>query len=493
MEVCIQTSDALGWLLMLLKHPDHAVFHIRAQNAGILLTRRQNDIMFDSFELLAPDPQVTACMGRLLREFPDRAASVQRKLITQRPFLSCFAEVVGKLDSETVPVYIQPPEASSSGTSTPILVTGMIMDILVGLGQSVSPVRYTKKSREQVSCLNESSTFRRSPIWILARVALRLVLDRQASNVGLPSWYKAALAFHHSWLARKALDAKLSNSLLFCIGAKLARRMKKLDPEERTPWVQSAADVAAQLGSVLKTRWKKVQQASEINLPLDELANLYLSRDVNLPLQTLGPHLDWIKSRTLTHKNDTGPGDGMVFHKLSSTELPTLEKTRFADDAMETFRLLEFESWIDSHLSAWVECRTNAETDLAALGGLANTYYTRAHYMYSNVPEALSAMYLCLMELWVAVDRLASRITPLLLDYDPGFPPRLLHRLLLPTKCQMIRLGEFERYLRDRKTQTWGSYHNAFTGFGTRESFAVQYYREGGNARASKDKETSRI
>lgn len=41
--------------------PDIALFHLRAQNAGLLVTARQDDVLFEAFELLAPNDKVMSC------------------------------------------------------------------------------------------------------------------------------------------------------------------------------------------------------------------------------------------------------------------------------------------------------------------------------------------------------------------------------------------------------------------------------------------------
>lgn len=51
-------------------------------------------------------------------------------------------------------------------------------------------------------------------------------------------------------------------------------------------------------------------------------------------------------------------------------------------------------------------------------------------------------MYLNLMDLWVALDQIAGKLTPLLLEYNPGFLYGLLNRLLLPAKSQKMAQEE---------------------------------------------------
>ena len=74
--------------------PESALFHIRAQNAGLLITSRQGGLLVESFELLAPNKDVMSCQGRLIREFPDSAAEVDRAVALNSQFLDELASML---------------------------------------------------------------------------------------------------------------------------------------------------------------------------------------------------------------------------------------------------------------------------------------------------------------------------------------------------------------------------------------------------------------
>ncbi|KAK4119357.1 hypothetical protein N657DRAFT_581720, partial [Parathielavia appendiculata] len=140
-----------------LKNGGIALFHLRAQNAGLLVTARQDDVLFEAFELLAPNDKVMSCLGALLREFPDRAAVITYARLQDPDFLSELANFIQTLTASNVPVArpkvkkaktFQPEERD---TVSPLLVNGMLIDLLSGLGESVAPLsRVTKRSREHV-------------------------------------------------------------------------------------------------------------------------------------------------------------------------------------------------------------------------------------------------------------------------------------------------------------------------------------------------------
>jgi hypothetical protein len=85
-------------------------------------------------------------------------------------------------------------------------------------------------------------------------------------------------------------------------------------------------------------------------------------------------------------------------------------------------------------------------------------------------------MYLVIMELWMAMDKIAGNVMSLLLDYDPGFPPGVFHPLLLEKKEDMGRLKDLEDYLSRRQKRAPNPYPSAFGGFGCENSFAVRFH-----------------
>lgn len=207
-----------------------------------------------------------SCRGALLREFPDRAAVVALDKVQDRDFLYVFADAIQKLDVGIAPV--ARPKTSKAGTTqpeerdtvSPILLTGMLIDVLVGMGRSVDPDRITKRSREHVGWANAFLPFHRSPTWLLLRIALRLVLDRSAVLGGEESCYKPLIAYHHARILAMATQAPKSpipSDKLFSMTAKLARRIIKLDPREESGWLSQIRDIVAHSYAVLRNRWEK--------------------------------------------------------------------------------------------------------------------------------------------------------------------------------------------------------------------------------------------
>ncbi|KAK3323063.1 hypothetical protein B0H66DRAFT_515810 [Apodospora peruviana] len=494
-------KNALSKALSDLKEGDSSLFHLCAQNAGLLLTARKDDVLIEAFELLAPNQNVMSCSGALLRSFPDRAVTVCRKKLDKRDLKLELVDVLYRLKLETAPAArpktkkggtLQPEERD---TNSPFLVTGMLVDVLVGLGQEVDPDRITKRSREQVGWDNALKPFRRSDAWLLLRVAFRLVLDRQQTSPGneQKSWYKPLMAFHHARLLQLATGVTQHDSIkrdtLYCMMAKVVRRITKLNPLEETCWVKEVRRIVVLAKAGLQKRWQSAQDNDWKILPLQKFARVSFSEDANLQLTKLCRHLSWIKSRPTSHRDTLGPGDVTRFEPLQpqAANFPSPSLIESGDMTMARSRLLNFEAWVEFMPARQKTLDATKAIDpedasvhqvVSNLQALIMAYHETASTVYTETPEAQSVMYLVIMELWLALDKVAGKAIPLLLDFDPGFPPGLLCPLLLEKGQQMRRLKRVEDYLRQRKASAANSYPSAFANFGGCESFAVRWYND---------------
>ena len=471
------------------------MIHVREQNAGLLLTGREDSVLFEGFELLATNHQVVSCKGRLIREFPDCAAVVPHKVVRDAEFLGPFTRTIGELEVKSASMTRRKSKKQGTeqdeerDTVSPFLVTNMLMGALSGLGSCEAARPIWKKSREQVSWLDAELPFHRSSTWLLLRVALRLVLDRQSLVHGCPSWYKPVMAFHHSMLLKVATQAKTNTSILHNMVSKLAQRVVKLDPQEMSPWITVVQKSMSESHDYISRTWQDVQDTekkkTDLTSEINQLQSLSFDKDSNLTLRALEDRLHWINHRLLGSADGKGPGDTTEISQFSPTEPPRIE-SRSGNGGMGIFGLLQCESWIEAGLQDWVSEQlrlAKANTVLTVsilkeLYKLFDDYYSRANSLYKGNPEALSLMGLCVMELWVAMDRIAGQNTPLLLEYNPGFVTGMFNRLILLTKKQMTRLRDVEDYLAARRGNCRDriSYLSAWDSFGKQLSFANRYF-----------------
>lgn len=104
------------------------------------------------------------------------------------------------------------------------------------------------------------------------------------------------------------------------------------------------------------------------------------------------------------------------------------------------------------------------------------TYHHAASTAYSDNPEGQSIMVLTIFALWVACDKSATRIHPLLHQYSPDINMNLLQSLLLPARTQMQWLFELEEYNAKRISESTFNATKALCEFATGDCFPVRYF-----------------
>ncbi|KAG9228031.1 hypothetical protein BJ875DRAFT_529478 [Amylocarpus encephaloides] len=86
-----------------------------------------------------------------------------------------------------------------------------------------------------------------------------------------------------------------------------------------------------------------------------------------------------------------------------------------------------------------------------------NTYMKHVGNSYESQPEQLSTMLLIIMELWMEMDKAATVVFSLLLDFSPMFPSHIMDVLQLADFHDMTRLQTVRFYLDDRQNARKGN------------------------------------
>ncbi|KKZ67076.1 hypothetical protein EMCG_07247 [[Emmonsia] crescens] len=457
--------------------------HIRAQNAGVLISKVDDSIDIEVFELSPCNEAVITTKGRLRRSFPGPSFSVGIDTFQRPEFQAMVAHTLAKMSYQ--PVVETMPKAKKAGrmhvedrdTVHPKIVTELFTSILKSVGNPVDVSRLWKNTREEVMWLDSRRPWRRSPLWLFIRVAMQLVISRSttaASN--LPGdLYKTFMVFFMGRVLELALPHSLHSDMFYALNAKLAQRLLKLDSSVHGPILDSVESVMQDANRLIHERWSNIVKQSGPRYDPSRLKRLDFNRDVFNPLPKLDEYIKSLSKR----KNDKNfvPFDpAPVLAKYQAEEFPTCVGSMNGEYKLYNLRALE--AWIASDLPQWLQLHKSNSSTCCKLGDLIETYYAVASPVYSGNPETYSMMLLTILELWIACDESAVQICKLLLDYDPGIPQSLLQSLTLPFKCQMERLLRAEGYLKNRQERAIFPAPSIFRDFGLQNCFSVRYFNQ---------------
>jgi hypothetical protein len=164
---------------------------IKAQNACIFISRQKAYLNFEFFEL-APTNEAALSATRLTRTFPAYASRIAVNKIMNKSLQKSIAGTIAKMATQSAPGF--QPQARKNGqnedeyrdTTAPGLVTDFLMTVITVLGETTDVKRITKATREDVLWTRCKQPWRRSPLWLLVRVALQLWFTRNSTNPQSP-------------------------------------------------------------------------------------------------------------------------------------------------------------------------------------------------------------------------------------------------------------------------------------------------------------------
>lgn len=359
-------------------------------------------------------------------------------------------------------------------TTNPAMVSELFMGVLTGIGSPASVSSISKNTRDEVLWKQAAAPWRRSPMWMLIRVSIQLVISR--SSDGSHTLYKEIMVFIMSRILKSATAHRLPPDMIYAMTAKIDRRLRKLSgagpPVLPNSVMASIHHILQQSLESLAKSWALSQQLDSRDLQLPTLSTLDFERDTLVALPALD---DYIKA---THKRqrESSPARFMPTSQLIKYEpgsLPSLPGNYF-NDSYAVANLSQFEQWVAQNIDDWVAANEQNNA-CEALHDLMVQYHRLAGVRYSGNPEATSVMVLTIFELWVACDKAARRKCPWLSEYDPGIPTYALQNLLLPFLGQMKRLFDLEDYIDRRRTGSSKQTDLLFA-VDNSKSFASQYF-----------------
>ncbi|TAQ90964.1 hypothetical protein B7494_g730 [Chlorociboria aeruginascens] len=477
-------TDEVNKSLATMSDKDSLVFRIEAQNAGLIIRKMDDEYHFEAFELSPQTAHVMSTNGRLVRCFPGPAVAIKQDLMRDDGFRQELINFLAIMNVETQQECL--PEIVRAGSTVvetrdtvhPRFITEMLTGILRGIGRSVDIDRIHKRTRDDVLWDNDYLPWRRSPTWLLLRVAIE---TSQREVIDARQHYKHFMIYFMSQMLQLAVQRSSSSDILYVMTAKVERRILKLDksPGEQE-WFHSVRQTLDFSRQKLEKRWEKTQQDSNTRGQLlSKLPELLPAEDIALSLESLKPYISRCGAPVASSLNIRA-FNPRCQDRLSqnSTTLPPLN---FLDSSNQLdslyLSLADTEIWVHNNLHTWLPKNLASESSCIALAKLIDTYAVAAGRAYTNSPTNCSIMILTLMDMWAAFDKCATHQYEILKEYDTGFPPSLFEPLLLPTRSQMEHLDAVEKYLSHRKNQANASNPSIFENANTSRSFGPQYFQ----------------
>ncbi|KAF4502839.1 very large low complexity [Fusarium agapanthi] len=437
------------------------VLFVTQQNSALLVRRNdiEETVIFEAFQTDAPVKDVLAANHCLTWEFPHRSVQVPFNIFNDMSFLTNLSQFLGQASYDSFDQFAT--KASKSGQSIPesrnstdpALVVEMLMSLLEGLGSGAQVQSIRKKVRDDVVLGSSEVPWRRSPYWLVLRVALRRMLrellDHKCAGMGRV-YYKFIICAMLAELLKDSVE-HLHPEMTLQLRAKLCRRMAKLktdsaacSPSLRPLYNQLFSSTSGDFGDIVKHATEKV------SLQWDDFKTRATRRIPTLPSRVpeadLYIRLDnsgaFLKSQLSQKLNPTS--------RIISPDLPQLQEGTI----LEVGRLADrYISLQDRDNAAATRIATTSDKPQELCKSLSTSIMdllTNVGDSFNNDPTLMSRHLLRLFELWINMDEAATSMCPLLKEYHPLFIPDALDVLCLMTRDEMERLLRVQRYIRNR-------------------------------------------
>ncbi|KAI6003018.1 hypothetical protein EDD15DRAFT_2385567 [Pisolithus albus] len=375
-------------------------------NAAVVFRRGAKETIAESFEVSPATAAVMGTSGKLVCSYPGPAIAIPNEVFK----LSHFLCEMNRDSLDAVPTIRKAgskvPEERD--TAHPRYITELLTGILRAIGRPVKVQRISKRIGDDVVWRSSPLPWRRSSLWLMIRVTLQITLARNALGI---HGYKVFILFFMVRLAREAIGHEMSDDL--------SRRLTKLG--------DAVLRVCTKIQNLLYT--------SDASSPTWNPLSLNFLSDTQLSLLDSHKYITTILNPS---HSATQPVCPMTGSRLRGSLDEFLIMTGdFFGDAYKADPPLGhcIDDWLATVL-----------VDVTA----AAKYSLAARETYKGNPEDFSRMFLTVIELWVATDKLVIRQIPMLSEYSPEIPIMLLQQLLLRDAHDIQRLCLAYDYVRKR-------------------------------------------
>ncbi|KAF3180505.1 hypothetical protein EYR41_007849 [Orbilia oligospora] len=472
---------------------DFITLYIRKQNAGIVIRKKEEEAIFESFEASCLADAVSECRRRLRCSFPGPSIATKLSTFEDERFIDSLSEYLSFTDGSAADnTDGKGGTINDAGATNPSFITHLLTNIIRGVGRPDNARESKICKRVGDSVLGaESSVWRRSPLWLVVRVGLQSTLKLETRHQ--VDWYKCFQVYFMSKILRKALDQDLvTQDILYIMGAKIARRRQKLSgtvPEFIGSEIASTVEL---LSKKLHRRWKQFYNFNVKQISWSP-GSLEVAADCKLKLATSGDYLasvmDGETSLTSSELTQRPFIPGKYFRITDPLSLKEgLLKAELLNTPKKDLAvlLMDIESWVDTGIDAYAtlyqrrledpDFQQSQKDAVIQLGQLFNDYFRVAIQEYEGNPENLSVAFLTGFEIWVAMDKIATSCTPLLARYHPEIQGKHLNNLVLPSRRQMERLAAIQTHIMDRAVKATVSKPTIFKDKFFEASFACLYF-----------------
>ncbi|KEP48081.1 putative kinase-(PK-like) protein [Rhizoctonia solani 123E] len=464
--------------MMNMKPGDVLAFYIRAQNAGVIIRKQANHTTFEAFEVQAQTEDVMSISGKVTRHFPGPAVQLPNAVANDREFITEVANVLVQMDVELFDE--AHPTTRKAGTNVresrnsinPNYFIQYFFGFLRGMGTTVNPRRIVKRLADDVLWMDAKNPWRRSPIWLILRVALQTSFDS-------PTAYKHFMVYHHAYvLSRCNKDDSFSSDLLFAMRIKMARRLHKIKDSAPRYLIDAAEGAANGSQHLLQGRWAAIQLAQS-EAPNRAFSATNFESAIHLTLPNSRHYLERVFQDRYSH---TSPSK---FVPNQSSRLENVKEfSQYANGALSRaftndphLALFDFEASVFDNLASWTSDQMGYSGACTIMSSCFRQYLTAAKSYYTADIADRSIMILTLMRIWMAIDELATRDNPMLGYYSPELPADILDPLLLRTTQHIEQARLIQQYIRERHVNSSGTNPSIFSEKASANCFAVQYFK----------------
>lgn len=411
--------------------------------------------------------------GKLICSYPGPAIELPLGIAHDVSFVEQLASFLVQMDGDHLDAEATTTKAGSEvqetrSTTHPQYISQLLIMILRGMGKEAKVTRITKRIADDACWDNAQNPWRRSPLWLVLRVAIQTTADSCET-------YKAFMVFFQAELLQTFLDLDFSSELLFIARAKTSRRVHKLGASAYPRLLEKVHSVGKAIEKCLQRRWLEEQHLQTNSPPyIPDLSAI--DDDTTISLCNSRAYLSKVMSP------DPSQHNFVTFCPSYSPRLRDTFNFNHPDGLSEAFKanpyiaLADFEVLVQERLDDWVSENRYDKSSCQKLGTCLEQYISSATTHYSSSPEDQSLMILTIMELWVALDTVAVIHCPLLSSYPPDIPISILHPLLLRKAKSIERAAGIELYLRRRYSNT-SVETSVFSDQLEQTTFSVRYFR----------------